>query len=734
MERRPTDDDLLFGDAEADGPAPPPRRDHEPTWTVLVVDDDAEVHQVTEFALRPAIVDGRRLHFVHAASGAEAKDLLDQHPDAAVLLLDVVMESDGAGLDLVKYLREQLGYTHLRIILRTGQPGIAPEDRVMAEYDINDYREKTDLTAQQLRTCVTSAVRGYRDLRLLDLQRSGLARMVEATGALFEVQSLDGFIATLLPQLSALLVQWDASILLAGPVPLFHPHASTLMVQSGSGRFEGMTGKSLRRVLTDDVLADVWRSLEARGVVVRPTHAALGLARGAGIQAVLFIEFEHPLAAWEEPMLELYATTAAIALENQRFATDERTSRDALEQQLHEVVRVSGQLRKEIALRHAAEATRDEQSEALRQAQKLDALGRLAGGVAHDFNNILSVILSYAALAKDGLRADDPLLEDLTQIENAGRRASDLTRQLLAFGRRQVLHPCVLDLNDVVRSALPLVSRLVPESIEIMTTYAPRSAHVLADSSQLVQVLLNLCANARDAMPANGRLTISIAVVPPAAPDVRCGILLSITDTGTGMDEATRARIFEPFFTTKEVGKGTGRGLATVFGIVQQSEGTIDVETAPGHGTTFRIWLPERAEPLVTKSAKSAARRTAVPTGTVLLVEDDVPLCAATAALLRRAGFDVLTAPGPHAALDLVRARAGDVELLVTDVVMPGMNGLELVAAMRELIPGLRVIALTGYVNEDFAGGGLPADTRLLPKPLSPDELIDAVAEELGHI
>ena len=376
---------------------------------------------------------------------------------------------------------------------------------------------------------------------------------------------------------------------------------------------------------------------------------------------------------------------------------------------------------------------RKQLEEQLREAQKMDALGRLAGGIAHDFNNLLTVIGTYSTFALRQLEDDDDdLRRDIEEIQKAGERATSLTQQLLALSRRQVLQPQVLDLNAVVADTYKMLRRLIGENIEIVTDLGAALGPVKADPGQIEQVLINLVLNARDAMGSGGRLTIETANVDLDVPLVHNGVetrsgpyvVLTVGDTGCGMDEATRLRVFEPFFTTKEKGKGTGLGLSTVYGIVTQSGGTIFVNSSVGTGTKIEVFLPRPAD--ATLDPREFPPRAAVSAGaeTVLLVEDEDGVRVAARRILRERGYRVLEAFDGIDALRVTESHPGPIHLLITDVVMPRMGGPELVERLGELRPDIKVLYISGYTDEaDVARGVAADDAGFLQKPFTQDVL-----------
>jgi two-component system, cell cycle sensor histidine kinase and response regulator CckA len=395
----------------------------------------------------------------------------------------------------------------------------------------------------------------------------------------------------------------------------------------------------------------------------------------------------------------------------------------------------------DISERKRLERTLSQTEDRLRQAQKMEAIGRLAGGIAHDFNNLLSVILGYSSILVEDLKPMDPLRADLEAIRSAGVKASELTRQLLAFSRRQVLAPRVVNLNELVLESERMLRRLLREDIDLVTHCERGSCLVRVDPSQIDQIVMNLAVNARDAMTHGGKLTIETqGVVLERAyasehPGVNPGrhVVLSVSDTGVGMDRDTQARIFEPFFTTKATGKGTGLGLSTVFGIVQQSGGHIWVYSEPGNGTTFKIYFPEATEDVAPQpQAQTLRPETLHGSETILLVEDQDEVRLVARDILRRYGYNVLEARHAGEALLLCEQHLRTIHMLVTDVVMPQMNGRELAERLILQRPGLRVLYMSGYTEHAIVHHAiLDSDVEYLQKPIVPEALARRVREVL---
>jgi PAS domain S-box-containing protein len=466
----------------------------------------------------------------------------------------------------------------------------------------------------------------------------------------------------------------------------------------------------------------------------------------------------YPIERWlAEPTFwqdHLHPDDRERALACCRAATSERRDRDfsyrmiaadGREVWLHDLLSVVVESDQVVALRGVmVDVTQQKRLEAqFLQAQKMDAVGRLAGGVAHDFNNLLTVINGYSEMLLTGLAPEDSHRGPVAEIFAAGERAAALTQQLLAFSRKQVLKLAVLNLNNVVTGMQKLLGRLIGEDIELVTRLDSGLGLVLADLGQLEQVILNLAVNARDAMPDGGQLILETAnaVLEDAdvsgLPDTRPGphVLLTVSDTGCGMDAATQTRVFEPFFTTKEAGKGTGLGLATVYGIIKQSRGHVTMASEPGRGTTFKIYLPRAEDPPGLTACDRERPQARGGAEVVLLVEDDGGVRDLCSAVLRRYGYTVLAAANGLEALELYERHGGTLHLLVTDVIMPQMSGRQLAETLAAARPALKVLYLSGHADDTVLRHGLPGEqVAFLQKPFGPDALARAVRGVLDRI
>jgi PAS domain S-box-containing protein len=377
----------------------------------------------------------------------------------------------------------------------------------------------------------------------------------------------------------------------------------------------------------------------------------------------------------------------------------------------------------------------------LLQAQKMEAVGRLAGGVAHDFNNMLTVIAGYNRMILDDLSPLDPLRGCAEEVLKAADRAAALTRQLLAFSRRQVMQPCVMNVNATVVHTEKMLRRLIGEDVELVLSLPPDIGNIKADPNHIEQAIVNLALNARDAMPKGGRITVETANVhldenyARTHMGVKPGdfVMVAVSDTGHGMDAETRRRLFEPFFTTKEKGKGTGLGLASVYGVVKQLGGDIWVYSEPGQGTTFKLYFPRIAETASLPAVSPAESDRAPSTETILVVEDEEAVRDLTVKILRKLGHTVLAAAGGAEAIEIAKSYSGPIALLLTDVVMPNMSGRQVADHLLKLRPELKVLYLSGYTDNTVVHHGVLEDgVEFLPKPFSREALARKIRDVLG--
>lgn len=440
-------------------------------------------------------------------------------------------------------------------------------------------------------------------------------------------------------------------------------------------------------------------------------------------------------------ILFLIANLAAVAISHHRAENELMALRDDLEAKVSartmELAIINEKLIIEIAEKQKTEVERQSLEEKLAQSQKMEALGRLAGGIAHDFNNLLTAIIGYSEIAQTRLFPGDPLVETISQIQAAGEHAARLTNQLLAFSRKQILKPSLVDLPKTLSGTKGMLGRILGEDIEMEISLGENIPQVRLDPTQIQQVLFNLAANARDAMPNGGKLSIAITSFEPGEDDMLATpgnryVLIKVADTGHGMDEQTRSRIFDPFFTTKELGKGTGLGLATVHGIVGQSGGAIKVASEPGLGTEFRIYFPAE-DGIGEKEIPTETKPLPFSEANVLVVEDDDQVRELTCETLRNLGYRAVAVPSGEEALKLLSDYSRKIDLLLTDVVMRGMSGRILSERALALRPGLKVLFMSGYTEDAVLRHGITRDSiSFVQKPFVKGSLAIAISRILA--
>jgi signal transduction histidine kinase/CheY-like chemotaxis protein len=496
-------------------------------------------------------------------------------------------------------------------------------------------------------------------------------------------------------------------------------------------------GKEFKPENPDDVPVKdgmTGRAIESGSVVIENNYRQQMLAALNPMTVGEFAEGQLPRSALSAPMTVMGRTRGCIELQSCQV--------DAYHEEHATAMRMAANLAA-TAVENVQLIEREQiKEEQFRQSQKMEAIGQLAGGVAHDFNNLLTVITGYSELALRQLPQDAPLRKNIEEISKAGTRAAGLTRQLLAYSRRQILQAKVLDLNSVVREMDKMLQRLIGEDIDLVTMLKPTLGQIKADPGQIEQVLLNLVVNARDAMPTGGKITIETRhayldeVYAQKHIAVQCGhyVVLSVSDTGVGIDAETQKRIFDPFFTTKEVGKGTGLGLSTVYGIVKQSEGNIWVYSELGRGTTFKVYLPRVGKIIDGEELRDDSR--AVPGGseTVLLVEDEDMVRKLSVEILEEFGYAVIAASNGEEGMRLCKEFDGRIELLITDVVMPQMSGRELAEQVALLRPETKVLYMSGYTDDAIVRHGILEDNvSFIQKPFSPDSFAFKAREVLDR-
>jgi len=490
-----------------------------------------------------------------------------------------------------------------------------------------------------------------------------------------------------------------------------------------------------------DNLADVpvgngstGRAIRSGSVVIDNEYQVQLRSRGTAVTIGECAEDQIPRSAMTVPMIVMGRTVGCVEIQSYKT--------DAYLQEYVTAMRMAANLAA-TAVDNVSLIEREQcKEEQLRQSQKMDAIGQLAGGVAHDFNNLLTVINGYCELSLRRLAEDDPLRKNIEQIGKAGTRAAGLTRQLLAFSRQQIMHAEVLDLNSVVRDMDNMLQRLIGEDMDLVTLLKPALGQIKADPGQIEQVLLNLVVNARDALPQGGKITIETSntyldeAYARKHVSIRPGhyVVLTVSDTGRGMDDETKKRIFDPFFTTKEVGKGTGLGLSTVYGIVKQSQGNVWVYSEVGKGTTFKVYLPRVDE--VSEEQEVDDRVRTLPTGseTVLLVEDEHLVRDLTIELLKECGYLVITASNGEEGLRVSTEFEGPIDLMITDIVMPRMSGSELAERIAVLRPETKVLYMSGYTDDAIVRHGILDDhVSFIQKPFSADQLLVKAREVLDQ-
>jgi len=655
-------------------------------WKLLIVDDEEDVHKMTRLALSDYTFQGRGLEFLSAGSGMEARDLILKHPDISLILLDVVMETDDAGLRLVRFIREELENHLVQIILRTGQPGLTPQREAVSKYNINGYASKIELTAEKMFSTVTASFRAYQLAYSLNrLNRDLKKELEERRRAEDEVRRLTRF----------------------------------------------------QEIVIDN--ADIWLDVkddQAKTVIWNKAAEKIsGYYREEVLGHDRKAEWLYPDQSYRKKVKRKTKRRIEKSVTEERFETKIRC-RDGqsriISWNLHDLEDWNGQKIGEISL--GRDVTRQRQLEdQIRQSKKMEAVGRMAGGVAHDFNNLLTVIRGYCDIAAVRLDPKERLYDNIRKIDKAAERAESLTRQLLSFSRHRNLALQAINLNSVIRDNQRMLVRIIGSDIELITRCRDKIKNIEGDYGQIEQIVMNLVLNARDAMPDGGVLTVETRNItlkkrnPTRNMGMKAGdyVILEVADTGIGMDKKTKEQIFEPFFTTKKEGKGTGLGLSTVYAITTQIGGYILVDSEPGIGTSFKIYFSCSVDTTAVDNVIRKIPEQLAGNETILVVEDHSDVLKLTSEALNIYGYKVFEASNAVSAMLICEEQRFSVDLLLTDLMMPHMNGIQLVRRLREKMPDLKALFMSGYPSGVIAEKGkLKPGENFIRKPFTAIRLL----------
>jgi two-component system, cell cycle sensor histidine kinase and response regulator CckA len=757
------------------------------TITVLLVEDNPGDARLMREAVREA--EGSHIHLVHVDTLGKALARLDQDRFDVVMLDLSLPDAEG----LTTLVRTHAHAPSVPIVVLTGLDDEGLAVRAVRE-GAQDYLVKGQVTGQLLVRAMRYATERKRAIEALQRSEEYYRSLIENALDVITVLDAAGVVRYGSPSFERVLGYPQGALTGANALALLHPEDHThfremldigtnnpgamqsfecrLLHRNGTWRVIEAIGKRFEQdtavngfVLNSRDITERKRAEEA----LRQANETLRAVIETSPLAIYAVDLDGQVKSWNSAAERIFGYTEAEVVnrllpiiapgDEEQFLKRlrEAVSGNLLvgrEERCHkkngdpiDVSVWNAQLRDATgAVTGIVEAVADNSErkrleEQMRQAQKMEAVGRLAGGIAHDFNNLLTVITGYCQMLIDRIPATDPTADDLHQVLKAADRATTLTKQLLAFSRRQIFQPKVIDLRALVAEMDPILKRLVGEKIQLVTVADPDLGRVRVDPGHLEQVIVNLAVNARDAMPLGGRLTITMknTHVEPFSSQLHVNlqpgsyVLLEVSDTGVGIDDEARIHLFEPFFTTKEKGRGTGLGLSTSYGIVKQNRGEISVQSEVGVGTTFSIYLPlvnEEAEP----AHAASARRSFRGAETVLVAEDEDGVRTVITEMLRKQGYSVVPAPGGEEALEIGRDLQTKFDLLISDVIMPGMNGPELAGKLRAVRPGLRVLYVSGYTDsaisrEDELGPG----TLFLHKPFTTEQLAEKVREILDQ-
>jgi len=666
------------------------------SWKLLIVDDDDDVHALTRMALRDFIFEGKGVTCISAKSGGEARRLIGAHPETALILLDVVMETDDAGLKLVRFIREDLGNSIVQIVLRTGQSGLVPQSEVVYKYDINGYSSKVELTAEKMFSIVTASFRAYWMAYSLNQLNNQLKKeLIERKRAEEEVRRLTRFQEIVIDNADIWLDVRD----LNGDTVIWNKTAERI---SGYDRDEVIGNRNIMNWLYPE--ASDLKNMQQKQVGILKDRSSLH-------------SFENSIRSKDGQRRVISWNLHGLQDDTGKQIGIVSLGRDVTEQRILE--------------------------EQIGQMRKMQVVGRMASGFAEDFTSLLTVIRGYCDLATSRLGPTERIYGHIRQIDKAAERAEVLTKKILSFGKNHRLSLQPVTLNLLIKDTQKMLERLVGNKIDLILQCDPLIKNIEANPVKIEQMLMNLVMNSIEAMPQGGVLTISTKEVNISEFSQIKGIAgtksgdyveLTITDTGIGMTQETKEQMFEPFFSTKEQGKGEGLGLSTVYGIVTQCKGHIVVKSAPGKGTTIIIYFPcfdqknsmTDSAPLIPEQLSG--------TETILVIEDHPGVLESTSETLRMYGYHVLKASTAEDAVTICKESRLNIDLLIVDVMMPKMSGMQIVNRIHKICPDTKVLYMSGYSNQIISKQGiLEPGYDFIQKPFTAIRLLRMARQTLDH-
>ena len=666
-------------------------------WKILITDDEKDVHYITEKVLADFIFKGKKAAFLHAYSKKESETIIRENPDIAIVLLDVVLETENAGLELIHYIREELGNSIIQIVIRTGQPGFAPEQSIINKYDINDYRLKTELTAQKLHTLVTTSLRSYQ-------VKSNLQKELEKRKQIeLSLRKSQKRLKDIVTSIGDWIWEIDTKL------------RYTYISQN----INSITGYSYKELIGNNFFTLMTK--ESRISTAETINKNIAKA-----------EAFNNIEMW----IQKKDGTKACFLISGKPVKDKNN-----------LVTGYRGVNKDITDLKKAEKEKATLISQLRQAQRLEAIGTLAGGIAHDFNNILGAILGYTQLLQMDIHENEKAMHYTRKILGGCDRAKNLILQILDFSRHNKKNNemIAVSLSTVTKESLKLLRSSIPSSIKIRTEISEDSGYILADPAQINHMIVNLCTNAYQAIGDNqGTITIKTNQLEidhqtifsqSALPDLDPGnyITISVIDDGQGISPEIMDKIFEPYFTTKRGGDGTGLGLAVVHGIVTQCNGQITIKSSKGKGTEFTVYFPkyikekEDTDVIINGTAGQGQK--------IIFIDDEDALVELGESMLEKLGYNPVAMKSGLEALEIIQKSPSKFDIVITDMTMPDIQGTQLAGKIKKIRPDLPVILSTGFSNIADSENASPAGIdAVIAKPFTMNSLARAINKVLVKI